>query len=401
MRVKLFLSIMNNTLKNAFEHKPLLAALLCAGTMIYLSGMVPYNSPPFSQWDLHNYRLMAQASPHIDRSVCPPYLYRILGPYIVGLFPGGDATGFYLAAILCSLLLVVVYFRLLCAVGISPRAAGLATMLLTMNRYFFGFTVWDCFQIDDLIAEVLLLALFLCMFKLKWGAYSVLLLLGSLTRESVFIIVPATLVFLWERKKIKEELMPLCAAILPGVMVFIVLRVIIKSTCTDHESGLPGSGMAYYWWAFFKYLKHFIQPETLFRRLVNAFVPFSFLPIIFFQETGEFLVRYKHLGVFYVLVFISAVFGGDAERLMAPAFIVFYMLLGRIIDKTVVNRPLGWMAVIGIAFVSTIHHQNARFLLPSQKYTVLFSMGSLLLMTLCCIFYRIKYRRRTVFSGFR
>jgi len=96
---------------------------------------------------------MAQASPHIDRSVCPPYLYRILGPYIVGLFPGGDATDFYLAAILCSLLLVGSISGYCCAVGIlskGPRAV--ATMLLTMNRYFFGFTVWDCFQIDDLIA---------------------------------------------------------------------------------------------------------------------------------------------------------------------------------------------------------------------------------------------------------
>ena len=397
MRVKLFLSIMNNTLKNPFVQKPLLAVLLCAGIMIYLSGTVPYNSLPFSRWDLSNYRQMAQASPHIDRGVCPPYLYRILGPYVVGLLPMSDAAGFYLAAIVCSLLLVAVYFRLLCAVGISPAAAGLATMLLTMNRYFFGFTIWDYFQIDDLIAELLLVALFLNMIQFKWGVYSALLLMGSLTRESVFIIVPATLVFLWERKKIKKELVPFCAALLPGIVVFIALRLFIKSTCIDHESGLPGSGMAYYGWAFIKYLVHFVQPETLFRRLVNAFAPFSFLPIIFFRETGDLLAENKHMGVFYMLVFLSTVFGGDAERLMAPAFIVFYILLGRIIDKSIVSRPFQEMAVIGIAFLSTIHHQNARFLLSSQKYTVLFSMGSLVLMTILCIYYRVRFRRRPIF----
>jgi len=129
---------MDTTPKNPFVHKPLLVVLLCAGTMIYLSGMVPYNSLPFSQWDLHNYRSMAQASPHIDRSVCPPYVYRLLGPYIVGLFPGSDATGFYLAAILCSLLLVVVYSGYCVPLAFLQGPRGLATMLLTMNRYFFG-----------------------------------------------------------------------------------------------------------------------------------------------------------------------------------------------------------------------------------------------------------------------
>ena len=220
-RVELFLSIVNNILKNSFAHRPLLAVLACTGVMIYLSGMIPYTSLPFSHWDLRNYRQMAQASPHIDRSVC-----------------------------------------------------------------------------------------------------------------------------------------------------------------------LPGSGIAYYGWAFLKYLVHFVQPDTLFRRLVNAFVPFSFLPIIFLRETKDLLVKYKHMGAFYLLVFISTVFGGDAERLMAPAFIVFYVLLGFIIERTIVGRPFQSIGIIGIAFMSTIHHQNARFLLPSQKYTVLVSMGSLLLMTVLCIFYR-------------
>lgn len=370
---------------------------MCAGVMIYLSGTVPYTRPPFLRgWDLYNYRLMAQAAPHIDFSVCPPYIYRVCGPYLVGLLPIPDPQAFHLAAIALSLVLVVAYFSLLCQLGLSQRSASMATILLTMNRYFFGFTAWDFFQIDDLISELILVLLFKSMFKGNWWKYSILLLVGALSRETVFIIVPATLVYLWESKKLKSAQWPFIAAVLPGLAVFIVLRIVLKSTSPDHEIGLPESGLAYYSWAFSRYLIHFFSPATLLRRLVNAFVPFSFLPVIFLGQTGKFLAKYKHMAVFYFLVFVSTVFGGDAERLMAPSFIVFYFFLGTIIEKTIVAKPFQFIVVVAISFMFTLHHQNARFLLPSQKYTVVLSMGSLCLMTILCVWYRVKHRSQTI-----
>jgi hypothetical protein len=378
------------------KDKPLWAALLCTAVMIFLSGTIPYTVLPFSHWDLLNYRTMAQAVPHLDFSVCPPYTYRILGPYLVGLMPMNDVHAFYLLAVILSFILVIAYYSLVRRLGLSSQTAALTTILFTLNRYFFGFTVWDYFQINDLISEILLALLFISMLQGAWFRYALLLLAGALTRETVFIIVPTTLVYLWENKKIKNSLMPFLTAVLPGLMVFIGLRILIKSTCTDHEPGLPQSGAAYYYWAFLRYLHNFFLPQTLFRRLINAFAPFSFLPIIFLGQTKSLVVRHRHMAVFYLLIFAATLFGGDAERLMAPAFIVFYFLLGLIIEKTIASKPFAIATAIVLAFLTTLHSQNARFKLPSQKYAILFSMGSLCLMTGFSIWYRISHRKKSL-----
>jgi hypothetical protein len=102
------------------------------------------------------------------------------------------------------------------------------------------------------------------------------------------------------------------------------------------------------------------------------------------------------MAFFYALVLASTLFGGDAERLMAPSFIVFYYFLGSIIQKTSASRPVVFAAMIVTAFMSTLHYQNARFKLPSQKYAILFSMGSLCLMTGLSIWYRISHRKKSL-----
>lgn len=372
--------------------------LLSTALMIFLSGNIPYTTPPFSHWDLLNYRSMAQSAPGIDLSVCPPYTYRILGPYLIGLMPLNDVHAFYWAAVSLSFVLAGAYYSLVCRLGLSRNIAALVTILFTMNRYFFGFTVWDFFQIDDLISEVLLVLLFISMLQGKWLRYSLLLAAGALTRETVFIIVPTTLVYLWENKKLKSSLPSVIWTTAPGLLIFIGLRILLKSTCTEHDAGFPQSGVAYsyYYWAFLLNVRKFFSPTILFRRLVNAFMPFSFLPIVFFDKTRDFIVKSKSMAFFYALVLASTLFGGDAERLMAPSFIVFYYFLGSIIQKTSASRPVVFAAMIVTAFMSTLHYQNARFKLPSQKYAILFSMGSLCLMTGLSIWYRISHRKKSL-----
>jgi hypothetical protein len=387
------------------------AVLAFTALMIFLSGTIPYTTLPFSQWDLLNYRNMAQFAPGIDLSVCPPYTYRILGPYLIGLVPLSDVHAFYWTAVILSFVLAASYYSLVCRLGLSRSIAALVTILFTMNRYFFGFTVWDFFQIDDLISEVLLVLLFISMLQGKWLRYSLLLAAGALTRESVFIIVPTTLVYLWENKKLKSSLLSLVGATAPGLLIFIGLRILLKSTCTDHEAGLPQNGAEYYGWAFLHYIRHFFAPETIFRRLVNAFAPFSLLPIVFFGQTRDFMLKNKYMAVFYIFVFAATLFGGDYERLMAPSFIVFYYFLGLIIQKTSasrtsasrtsVTRPVVFAAMLVTAFMSTLHYQNARFKLPSQKYAIAFSMGSLCLMTLLAILYRLNRKNKISASFFR
>jgi hypothetical protein len=68
----------------------ILILLAAAAVMIYLYGNIDYTVEPFRDMDLRYYRQMAQASPHLAEGVPPPFAFRLLGPWVVGLLPPVD-----------------------------------------------------------------------------------------------------------------------------------------------------------------------------------------------------------------------------------------------------------------------------------------------------------------------
>jgi hypothetical protein len=358
-----------------------IVVLIEAILMVILYGQIDYTIAPYANWDLTNYRNMAAASPEIATNICRPFAFRVLGPYLVGLLPISDPQGFYIFSVLASVGLVFLLYRFLCASGLSPSVAAITVVLFTFNRYWFGFTVWNYFQINDLLSLIWIVVLFSAMLRGRWIIFCAALFLGSLTRETSMLMIPVVFAYLWERKELRRQWRPALVAIIPGFITFFLLRILIPSTCgLSLFEALP------------VYASKILSPDTFYRLLINSFLPLSLIPLVFYEITFKFFRTRLYALLFVVVVFASAFFGENQERLMAPAFLVVYALMGNVIQEHCSERM--FLAVlIGGGFLCSLHYMIARYPLPDRTVTVALSLGSLLVITVVAFAYRLKRGR--------
>src|SRR5690606_36453046 len=93
---------------------------------------------------------------------------------------------------------------------------------------------------------------------------------------------------------------------------------------------------------------------------------------------------------FATLVLLSAMFGGDQERLVAPAFILVYPLIGYLVQH---ERWVPWTryVLIAAALLTSLHHLTARFPLPGRTWTIALSLLGLAAATLTSMW--VRYQR--------
>ena len=70
---------------------------------------------------------------------------------------------------------------------------------------------------------------------------------------------------------------------------------------------------------------------------------------------------------------------------MAPAFIVFYLLIATIIESQLsASRGLRWL-LVGAGFAASFQHLIGRYPLPAPWLTTTLSLGATLCATLACL----------------
>lgn len=345
-----------------------LAVLALLASIYY--GKIPYTVEPFSGWDLGSYLPMAEAAPNLDSSVTQPFAFRILGPYLAGLLPVSEPTGFRILAVslsvLCSGLLYVLFRR----AGVSPTVALVVAALALLNRYVFGEWLFNYFRVADLLSAIFLIVLFLALWGGRWAVFGVTLVLGVLTKETAVLMIPVAFVYLLERREGARRWRRALLAVLPGALLFVLLRAFV-----------PNGGGNSLFEALATYSYKLYNPESLFRGLVNTFLPFTLVPLVFFRRTVAFFREHLHLLAYLVLVYLSTTFGLNEERLVAPAFIVFFSLLGVILDGVRAGR---WTFAVLLAagFASSLHHVVGVWQLPSSDWTRAIVLGAGLGVTL-------------------
>ncbi len=342
-----------------------LAAL--ALMMAWLYGEIDYLGA-FAGVDLRHYRVMAQAAPGFA-NVPQPFLFRPLGPYFAGLLPLPDPAAFYLLSAAALVALVVLLYRWMLEQGRSPATSALAAGLLTLNPYVFGFFAFNFFQLADVLALVGIVVAFHALGDGRWALFAAALALGVLAREPAVLVVPAAFVFLWERRRPNWDAVPVALAVLPGLALFVGFRLVVE------PSGGPSL-----WQTFLNASGKAASLETWYRLLVNAWAPLSLLPLVFWRTTQSFFEEHLFLAAFGLLVLGSALFGGDQERLVAPALVVVYPLVGNILEDRRWTRP-ALAVLVACAFVTSLHHLTARFPLPSRTWTIALSLLALVVAT--------------------
>lgn len=366
--------------KNHLQHAIFLGIVTCL--MIYAYGGIEYDQHPYAGWDLAAYRAMAAAAPQLNPYVSSPFAYRLLGPYVVGLLPLPDPAAFYITTVVASLGLNILLYAFLCAMGLDAGVSTITALLFSFNKHLFGFTVWDYFQINDVLALVFIIGMLWMMINDRWALFGSILLLGAATREITLVMIPVALVHQLEKGRLSSQIKTIIAASTPPLVVFVLLRLLIDA---------PGQNLTQ---ALHTYAAKLLSVETWFRLLVNPFIPLTLLPLIYLPRTVDFFHGKKYLLVFLTLVLFSTLFGINNERLLAPAFVVFYWLVGAILEKEIVQRRKALLLLIVVgALASSLHHEYSRFSFVTKNLSVILSLGSFAIITAAVFISRISPRK--------
>jgi hypothetical protein len=374
---------MNGAVSNRTERAYLLVLALVTVTMVFFYGRIDYTNAAFKDWDSLIYLDMASASPRLDPGAPRPFAFRLLGPYLVGLIPGSTENAFLAVDFVLSLLLVYLMYRFLRYFGLRPPFACLATTLYVFNKHFFGFTSWNYFHVNDVMAIILLIVLLWSMMESRWPIFAAALCLGVATRETALIMIPVGLLYLAERRLLVREGRRFVAAIAPALAVFAAIRLLV------HPAAGPTlmQAVSTHW-------TKITSIERMYHVLVNPFVPLAFVPAVFFRRTFAFFKGRLHLLAFFVLVAGTTFFGHNNERLLNPASLVFYPLVGYILqDRVWPNRGMIALVVAG-GYLASFHWLVARYPLPSRDATAVLSGGSLVAVTAALAVFQIVRMRR-------
>lgn len=331
----------------------LAAVSLLSFALMLFFGTIDPDAPRFEGWDFHQYVRMAEHAPGLLNDGPEPHVYRVLGPYLAGILPMPVSWGFlglsrmFGIAVACGLFL---YLRRL--YGRTP--ALLATFFYITNKYMFGFLSWDYYQVND---QLILIVVLFCLWSMETRRYILLMcgcLIGSLTREHSSLLLISGSLLLFQRGRLREDWYRLALSFVPALFLLIVLRTLL--TPPDH-----GKGITVYFQMLSDAYSRYMTVTMWYRVLIVAFAPFSLLPLVFAREASAFFKRRADLLVFLVLVVLSTVFGLDVERLLAPAFVVFYSFLAHLLSRGLLGGKMG-MAFLVVAAVATgMHHQISAF----------------------------------------
>lgn len=358
--------------------------LISASIMILFYGRIDISKAPFSDIpDIHNYRLMAQASPGFDETVSRNFGYRILTPYIAGLMPFDIDMNFYILTIIFSLIIPFVFFRFLKVYGLSDDTSFYLTLLFLAGRHSFGFPVWDYYDIHDLLTHILILLFLIAVKKNNFFVLAFILSVGVINRETILFLVPPYVYFYFFIDKNRRKAVKFVLSVIPALIILTVIRSLLITESKESSDILYSLGKLR-----FDESNKLFNPVTYYR-IINTFIPLTFIPFVFWKTTKDFFKKNMH---FLVLIFIytaSCFLAGDTERLIVPVFPVFFLLLGIIFEKERFISIKGKMLILMIAIASIPHHIYFRYNLPDRNCKVALSLIALSIVT----FYFLKLKK--------
>jgi hypothetical protein len=224
--------------------------------------------------------------------------------------------------------------------------------------------------VKDSISLLVITSSLIAMLQSRWMLLSSLLLLGTLNGESAVIMVPTLALYLFDRKAARSEWERALGGLLPAIAAFVLIRLLL--TAPGGESLVD---------TFFHYSPKIGFPGTWVGLLLNPFVPLTFIPLLYYRDALSFLRENRYMALYLLLVFASTLFGSNNERLMAPAFVVFYAFIGRTAESRWHEGARLWALVTLCCLASSFHHLVGRYLLPEQSVTRTISILTTLIVT--------------------
>jgi hypothetical protein len=355
--------------------------------LIVIYGGIDYTAEEYATGYLKHYIIMSEQAPDLPNKVIQPFIYRILVPYVAGVLPLPYPAAFRTIAIITAAILTTLFYSFLVDRGFNKTISFVVTAVFICNKWFFGTFLWFYFSADDLMALLFILLMFRAMFRGNWLLFGFALVLGAMCREICMIMVPVAAFYLIEKGMLRVNLKGFIVGSLAGVIVFTGLRIILT----------PSGGLNIYE-AFLYFVPKMYGPRGWFDALIRPYLPFTLLPLIFYRTAFRYLNENRYLVFYFLLVFLSSLFGDNSSRYMAPSFIVFYPLIAEIIKEHVWNKGTLTYIILSImllgAVLSAFDALASGIPLPNVMYARILTYGSFLVISSVYIY--LRYRKPAI-----
>ncbi|MCK4980094.1 MAG: hypothetical protein KAS62_06840, partial [Candidatus Delongbacteria bacterium] len=255
-------------------------------------------------------------------------------------------------------------------------------------KYTYGFAIWDFYDINDLVTHMLILLFFISLKKENFFYITIILIIGVLNRETILFAVPAGLIYYWFKERSPKKTYKLIAATLPAVLILTAVRTFVIT-----ESSAGGGLAESFGKLQFDDTNKIFKPGTYYRIAINTFLPLALIPAVFFREKIKFFKEHSYFFVFVIIYFFSCFIAGDNERLFAPVFPVFYLLIGYILERKELLTLRNKYILLALTVLALPHHMYSRFPVPDRKLTMIFSLVALLLVTIFAIYIKVSSKR--------
>lgn len=340
--------------------------------VLLFTGQIEYQQLQYKNSDLTKYIAMAKVSPELNLTIIRPFVYRILAPWVIGLMPFSIPTNFFLLNTIFLILLSIVFYSALSEFDLSANVALTLTIAFQMNRYFFQFLSWNYFQLSDTITLSVLFTSFILIKRKNWILLFLLLPVSILIKEYALIILPAGLFYFLFQRKSKKDFLLFGLLSITTITVYALIRIILD---TDQGVDL----LTQYTTKEFYYSR----PMLFLKKYIASFTPFGLLPIIFYKELIHFFKRNSFLFIYTLTVIVISYFG-EAERMMAPLAVVYFLFVGNLVEKRFKlyqnhffeNKI--FVLIIITSFLSSFYHLWGIVQLPNKYWsivsTVIFSI---------------------------
>ncbi|MFX1397351.1 MAG: hypothetical protein ACFFAS_09950 [Promethearchaeota archaeon] len=300
------------------------------------------------------------------RQIVAPFCYRPLIPFLAGILPFDLQTSYAIIIFVSAYLMgILLYFTLRLKFNKKLSLIGFLLFnflsfipeasLISEGSIQLGFiNAAFCFvYFVDLPAGLFIMACMYCIFSDRKKAYLIVLVLGALTKEIVLGTIPVFLAYEIIRnedtikiKTIIKELKENLKYIVPGILAYMILRIIVIPIPVSKTSWYYAYGGNDYgtWGMFLHFLNirinEILNEGALYTWLIGVWSPLIIAFCCFNNKKSAYRWISVH-GVFILMCYFQIFLGYATARYIQFSFYSFIFLAISGLNNTFYVNPLG------------------------------------------------------------
>jgi hypothetical protein len=311
-----------------------------------------YSNPFFAaNWDHHKYIEMAK---HPFTFHIAPYCWRIFVPLVSFLLPFDLEINFLVITCLCLLFTSVLIYYLLKEFNFEGKFAFLGILIYFTLGWATKYFIYDFWLVDPMTILLAVAILYTIVKELDY-AFSFLLVIGVLTKETILFVAP-----LFYSMKVKQFwdsklFLRFLTFVFPAICVFIFIRIIISAYNNNpsYLATLPEQlKVVYNNQSDYNLSIYFNIDQSWYFMLENIGGTLGIILLLFpFFNWKKNVYLFKKFSPFILLCFIQILSPINVPRLLIICFPVFIIMAVFGIKKFIQNKNYKYYSFVTLLIV--------------------------------------------------